>query len=60
MPADMPTSASSSIPKTFAAGRGAPQTRTAGQVPSSNFQFRGVKKNGETIYLEVYGAVIDV
>ena len=33
--------------------------RIAGQVPSSNFNFRGIKKNGETIYLEVYGAVID-
>ncbi len=33
--------------------------RLAGQIPTGNFQFRGVKKNGETIYLEVFGSLIE-
>ncbi len=35
------------------------ELRLAGSIPSSNYQFRGVMKNGETIHLEVYGTVIE-
>jgi two-component system, cell cycle sensor histidine kinase and response regulator CckA len=35
------------------------ERRTSGQVPSLNYRFRGVKKTGEVIYVEVYGSGLD-
>ncbi|OGS08623.1 MAG: hypothetical protein A2270_02175 [Elusimicrobia bacterium RIFOXYA12_FULL_51_18] len=33
--------------------------RLAGEIKSENYEFKGIKKNGEVIFVEVYGATTD-